>query len=223
LIDDAVSQGADYYYKITSQDQNNNISFYSSIIHGKADATQDAGEGGGGQDSTGPVITGVQIPSITLNTNSAVITWTTNEVSNSSVDYTTSPIGAYTDTKSVASFVTSHSVAIAPLTASTTYYIQVRSSDPSSNETSNDNGGTRYSFSTHQGPAITDTVLEEVTNNAARISWITDMDADSYVVYSTSSNFTTQVVVGDDTKTQSHSFTLTGLVPDTSLFLCKIN
>ena len=80
-------------------------------------------------DLTPPVISNVQsVPG----TNSAVITWTTNEAATSQVEYgLTAAYGSQTvkDT----GLVTSHSVTVTGLTASTPYHFRVKSDDGAGN------------------------------------------------------------------------------------------
>jgi hypothetical protein len=81
-------------------------------------------------DSTPPVISGVAASAVT--SVAATISWTTNEVSDSQVDYGVTT--AYGSSSSLnTSAVTSHSMALAGLAASTTYHARVRSRDPSGN------------------------------------------------------------------------------------------
>lgn len=71
------------------------------------------------------------------------ITWTTNEVSSSQVEYGTS-IAYGTLTALDPTMLTSHSVTIAGLTLNTLYYFRVRSADPTGNEVIGDG----YTFTT---------------------------------------------------------------------------
>ena len=81
-------------------------------------------------DTTPPVISQVSASSTTVN--SATITWTTNEASDTQVDYgTTSSYGLATTLDSVK--VTSHSVTISSLTPNTTYHFRVKSADAAGN------------------------------------------------------------------------------------------
>jgi len=96
---------------------------------------------GGGQDVTPPVISNVQATNITLT--SAVIQWTTDEDSDSVVEYGTSP-GNYTHSESDSAMVTSHSVTLSNLTPSTTYYYRVKSTDASENTATS----SEYDFTT---------------------------------------------------------------------------
>lgn len=100
---------------------------------------------GGPPDTTPPIISNIQSSGITTTT--ATITWTTDEASNSVVEYglTTS----YGSSGSNASMVTSHSVGLSGLTASTLYHYRVKSTDAAGNTaTSADN-----TFTTGTPPA----------------------------------------------------------------------
>jgi len=82
-------------------------------------------------DTTPPVISGLSTTGIT--SSGATITWTTNETSTSQANY--GPTTAYGQTTALNStLVTSHSVALSGLTASTLYHYRVRSKDVAGNE-----------------------------------------------------------------------------------------
>jgi len=80
-------------------------------------------------DATPPTISAV---SAAPSTNSAVISWTTNELASSRVDYGTSP-SSLTSTASTPGVAGAHSVTITGLNQATTYYFRVTSVDVSSN------------------------------------------------------------------------------------------
>lgn len=87
-------------------------------------------------DTTNPVVTNVQA---TTTSSTATITWDTNEVANGKVWYGTStPVVLSLPTLSVSTSTlsTSHSLSIAGLATSTTYYYTVVSADGSSNSAS---------------------------------------------------------------------------------------
>jgi len=89
-------------------------------------------------DTTAPIISNIisTVSTSSATTTSAIISWTTNEASSSRVRYATSTIATASSTESVfdASFVTSHSLTLTSLNASTTYYYYVRSIDASGND-----------------------------------------------------------------------------------------
>jgi len=101
-------------------------------------------DGGGGGDTTPPVISNVSAGNIT--SSGATITWTTDEASDSQVEYgLTTSYGNSTPLNT--SLVTSHSVSLSGLSANALYHYHVKSKDASSNlATSND-----YTFTTSSG------------------------------------------------------------------------
>ena len=81
-------------------------------------------------DTTAPVITNVQ--STNIGTNSATITWTTNENSSSQIEYgTTSSYGTSNTVDS--SLTAAHSMTLTGLAPNTTYHFRVKSSDAAGN------------------------------------------------------------------------------------------
>lgn len=81
-------------------------------------------------DTDPPIISNVQVTNIT--TNSALVTWTTNEPADSRVDYgLTSTLGASVSSPTL---VTSHSLTLTGLSSNALYYYQVRSKDAAQNE-----------------------------------------------------------------------------------------
>ncbi len=86
-------------------------------------------------DTTPPNITNIQVSNITTST--ATVTWTTDELSTSFVDYGTS--ASYGATAGNGAYVTSHSVPLNNLTSGTTYHFKVRSVDAAQNESNGPN------------------------------------------------------------------------------------
>ena len=107
------------------------------------DEDDEAGDDNQSADVTAPVISA--IISSTAST-TATIGWTTNEASTSKVKYATEPLAAADSIESVSDpdLVTSHSLTLTGLTASTTYYFSVWSQDGSGNTAT----GTEQTFST---------------------------------------------------------------------------
>jgi hypothetical protein len=164
-----------------------------------------------GAVSTGPVISAVTAGSIS--SSAATITWSTDTQSDSQVSYgpTTSyglnsPLGA--------TMVTTHSVTLTGLSASTTYHFAVMSRDASGTlSTSSD-----FTFVTSGGsvgPAISAVTAGSITSSAATITWSTDTQSDGQVSYgpTTSYGLTSPLVAS---MVASHSITLTGLSASTT-------
>lgn len=133
---------------------------------------------GGGSDVTPPVISDVQAANIT--TTGADIQWTTDEDSDSVVEYGTSP-GNYTDSESDSAMLTSHSVTLSNLTPSTTYYYRVKSTDASNNTATSG----EYNVTTQSEPQMISTISMTTAKQGKRtkaIATITVTSAGSPVV-----------------------------------------
>lgn len=81
-------------------------------------------------DTTSPIITNVTVTNIT--NNSATITWTTDEIADSVVNYGIDS-EIYTEIESDSLFVINHTIALTPLSQGTNYYFVVNSTDRSGN------------------------------------------------------------------------------------------
>lgn len=81
-------------------------------------------------DTTAPVISNIQTSNITAT--SAVTSWSTNEASDSMVQYGLAT--SYGSTASSTASVTSHQISLSNLASSTTYHYRVKSTDSSNNQ-----------------------------------------------------------------------------------------
>jgi hypothetical protein len=115
--------GETYYFVVTAYNNDVVLSESSASNEVSSDAPPPA-------DTTAPIISNIQATSIT--DTSAVITWTTDETSDSEVQYGTAP-GSYPSSENNTSMVTSHSINLTGLSQNTTYYYRVRSEDASTN------------------------------------------------------------------------------------------
>ena len=128
-----------WYFCVASEDIAGNISAFAPAGHAVIDATP-------------PTFSGVQA---VASQTSAVVTWTTNEVSSSIVaygttsSYATPPNGTLTAEADTSPRVTAHRVTVNGLSCGTTYYFDVRSKDPNANAGSSSTA----SFSTTACPA----------------------------------------------------------------------
>ncbi|PYR93364.1 MAG: hypothetical protein DMF84_10265 [Acidobacteria bacterium] len=109
------------------------VTFTTQTIKGIAYAIFPAGAGvyavTYGADTTAPTITNV-IASPSLNT--ALVTWTTNELSDSRITYGTDPAQLISSVSN-ATGVTSHNLSVASLAPNTPYFYRVSSSDAAAN------------------------------------------------------------------------------------------
>ena len=97
-------------------------------------------------DCEGPIISNVQIQNIS--TNSATITWQTDENSDSIVFYGPGIPPAYQASSS--EMTTSHSITLEDLTPCTIYFVAVCSTDQFQNQTIDNNSNQYYTFTTHE-------------------------------------------------------------------------
>jgi len=160
-------------------------------------------------DVTPPSITNVANSSIT--NISAVITWTTNESSNSTVKYGTSS-GTYSTTATGAAMVTSHSVTLSSLLPTTAYFYVVNSSDASGNSVQSSES--TFNTTDLSPPVISSVASSSITGTGATITWTTGESGNSKVEYGTVSGLYTASAYSA-TMTTSHSVPISGLTPDT--------
>lgn len=135
-------------------------------------------------DTIAPVISNI---SSSVSTNTADITWDTDEESDSVVWYsTTTPLIILGDTLFVDSsnLVTTHNISLSGLSDSTTYYFIVSSLDSFGNKATS----TELSFTTltpdTTAPVISN-ISSSVATNTADIIWNTDEPSNSKAWYST--------------------------------------
>ena len=110
-----------------------------------------------------------------------------------------------------ASLVTSHSIGLSGLTAGTTYHFAVVSTDGSSN-TSTSTDGTFTT--TNSAPVLSSIVAGSLSNNAATITWTTDENANSKVVYGLNTSYGS--ASSSASLLTSHSISLSGLATSTT-------
>jgi len=187
------------------------------LIWGGDDGSTPLGNGGSlsvSYDTTPPNIS--SISSGTPGQTSATITWTTNEASDSQVEYgLTTGYGSSTTLDT--SLITSHSVGLSILTANTTYHYRVKSKDTDGNlATSSDN-----TFITAASPDTTAPVISSVSSgtpgqNSATITWTTDEQATTRVEWGLTTSYGTSQLFNNGDYSTSHSATLTSLLSGTT-------
>ena len=211
-MDSTPSASTTYYYKVAVVDASGNASYMSATSTGTANGIQDGSEGGGGTSNTAPTISSVSSSNTT--TQSSVVSWTTDALSNSVVGYCASPCSDYTTSQStVSSYLTAHSVALTGLSPNTTYNYKVFSTDSSSNTASSSG----YTLTTNSGPSISAVAVTNVNNVSADITWNTNIAASGYVIYST----TTPPSGGEGgwaTRNTSRTVSLTSLTGGTKYY-----
>jgi|GEM_PF-4250838 len=172
-------------------------------------------------DETPPIITGI---AINPTTTSATAAWITNEPTTGIIWYSQiSPvdIAGVSDAKESNSLNTSHAVDIENLSPETEYYYIVVATDESGNTSTS----TEDSFETETLPEppdetapVVSALTKVATTTEATIEFSTDEDSTSTIWYSTIS----PVPIGAPSMslglTQSHSYTLTSLTPETTYY-----
>ncbi|MBI4684808.1 MAG: PKD domain-containing protein [Nitrospirae bacterium] len=190
--------GMTYYFAITAYNTIGNESAYSNEVSKTIEST----------DSTPPQISGVYTNNIT--STSATINWTTDEASDTQVEYgTTSSYGSATTLNGT--LVIAHSQTISNLLPSTQYYYRVRSRDFSGNLTIS----TVYIFTTAAAPDTTPPVISNVqvttiTASSATITWVTDEASTSQVQYGLTTSYGSFTTLSS-TLVTTHTVNLTGL------------
>ena len=161
-------------------------------------------------DTTAPTLSAVTSTSITGN--SATITWTSNEASDSQVEYGQSTVYGTWSVLGTAS-VTSHSVVLSGLIGSALYHYRVYSRDAAGNRVVSADASFTTAADTI-APTISAVTVGTVTEKTATITWTTDEASDGQVDYGTTVIYGSSAVDGSfDT---SHSLTLVGLTGATT-------
>jgi len=187
-----------YHFRVRSTDASNNQATSTDFTF-----TTSA-------SATPPTISAVAASSIT--SSGAIITWATNVPATSQVNYGTT--AAYGQTSPLnSSLVTSHSVTLSGLTASTLYHFQVKSADAANNQaTSADFTFTAAAAATP--PTISALAASSISSSSATITWATNVPATSQVNYGTTAAYGQGSALNSSLVT-SHSVTLSGLTAST--------
>ena len=161
------------------------------------------------------VIVAPQVLAVTQH--GAVIGWTTDEQSTSTIEYGPTPDLGQVKTKDI--FVHRHVVALGGLEQNTTYYALASSRDRSDNVTAFPD---TILFTTLAKPdslppgIVRRPIVHGLTPTSAIIQWRTDEPGDSRVFYlAVGTGDTLQATNPDETLSLEHSVTLTNLSPDT--------
>lgn len=169
-----------------------------------------------GEDTTPPVISAVTVSNRTEI--SVKITWVTNENSDSKVYYdTVTPLVVSTSTPVVSStdLVLNHEITLSSLTPNTTYYFIVSSTDNKGNNEISAQGA----FSTDITlPVISEVQVTNIVQTSAKITWVTNENADSKVWYGTITPLvvtSTTPVTSSTNLVLNHEINLSGLTANT--------
>ncbi|MBP9731834.1 MAG: fibronectin type III domain-containing protein, partial [Candidatus Magasanikbacteria bacterium] len=154
------------------------------------------------------------------------VTWDTDELSDSFIDYIMIPGGDFSNAPSVGTVsladteagIGEHQVIVTGLTPNAMYYFQVRSIDPSNNVGTSTPSPDGHIVTTLSGPSISDVGVSDISNTQVSVTWTTDQSSDSYVYYSLDNAFTSSTVVGNADSVTDHSVTLPNLTRGTTYY-----
>jgi len=156
-----------YFYKVSSTDLSNNGPTESTVLSFTTDAAPDL---------TSPSISDIQVEE---DETSAILTWETNELADSFVDFGTLS-GLLTSTVGDVTDVTSHEVTLTNLVAATTYFYTVGSIDRANNAPTE---STQSSFTTSATadvtpPATPSSLAGVAGSEQAVLSWDSNDELD---------------------------------------------
>ncbi|HTN44167.1 MAG TPA: DUF4082 domain-containing protein, partial [Nitrospiria bacterium] len=162
-------------------------------------------------DQIPPVLSAVQATGVT--SRKATVTWSSDEPADSQVEYGTTT--AYGNAAALNStLVTSHTVSMNGLAASTLYHFRVKSRDASINLAASAD----FTFTTAPPdltpPGLSAIQATGVTGSEAMILWSTDEPADSQVEYGTTTAYGNSTPL-NSTLVTSHMILLSGLAANT--------
>jgi hypothetical protein len=207
-----------YYFAVTAFDTTGNESGYSNEVSTAVDGTVAPADGNTQtvpsvpSDTTPPTIGSIASRDVT--TTGAVISWTTNEASDSGVDYGTAATSL--TTVGNGTMTTSHTLALSGLNPGTEYIYRVKSSDASGNPAVS----AYLKFTTVEPPdttppEISSVVVSGQTGTEAVITWTTNEVADSQIEYGASASYGSSSDF-DSSAVFSHRQVLNELVPGTT-------
>ena len=148
-------------------------------------------------DVTPPVISSIAASSIT--SNSAVLTWTTNEAATQQVSYRSTSFSWQLEPENTTSFSTSHSFTLSNLIAGITYVYKVLSRDHSGNSTWS--GESTFTIPAGNPPSSPPaSVTASSATGKISVSWTT-ANAAKYTIYRSANNSSYQIWATNITNT----------------------
>jgi hypothetical protein len=221
--------GAKYYFYVSSEDGGSNVTADKNVINGVINyytftTTLDSAE---------PVISSVEASLISHD--GVAITWQTDEPATSQVRWGNSVDLIY-ETTTTDFYTNKHVVSLENLASNSTYYYEVVSQDRAGNSKTEDNGSSKYSFTTIKPetvtvsytsvrdsrdtsiPVITSFRVLEIGDKTAKARWVSNKSSDSFVKYGiseTNLNYT----AGSPGENTIHQVDLSNLSPSTTYFI----
>jgi hypothetical protein len=168
-----------------------------------------------GPDTQAPVV--LAGPTVVARTsNSLIVSWQTDELSNSAIDYGTSSGLGQNVTSS--ELVTNHVVTLTNLSQGTTYNYRISSRDIIGNGPTQGPLPSLIAAGTTAGqpdispPVIHNVSVSGVTNDRAIVAWTTDEPANSFVEFDLTADNLARII-GKSELSAAHTVTLTNLGP----------
>ncbi|MBA2480473.1 MAG: TIGR03790 family protein [Planctomycetes bacterium] len=191
-----------YHYRVLSRDAAGNLATSGDYTFTTSPAP----------DTTAPVISSITVGSITAS--AAVVSWSTNEASDSQVQYgITTAYGSSTVLNTTK--VTAHSVALSGLTANTLYHLRVLSRDAAGNlATSGDVTFTTTSAPDTTAPVLSAITAVAITASGATITWTSNEASDTQVQFGATTAYGSATTL-NAAMTTAHTQALSGLLPST--------
>ncbi|MDI6840198.1 MAG: C25 family cysteine peptidase [bacterium] len=167
------------------------------------------------QDDTPPIISNLQV---IPEDHQATITWTTDELASSWVEYGLTP--NYGDNYIQWEYVTEHQIILSDLGAATTYYYRIKSADLNGNY--NVLEGSFVTLEDITPPTFSSVFAFDVISPLASIYWETNEPSNSQVIYGTTPTCENNTPV-DEELVKRHFITIEGLVPFQLYYYCVIS
>ena len=165
-----------------------------------------------GNATTRPFLSALSVAGIS--TNSATITWTSDQATTSQVNYgTTCGYGLQSSLNSTLS--TSHSVTLCGLAAGTLYNYAALSANSAGTLSASVNLMFTTTGSSNPAPVISAVSATNITSSGVTITWTTDQTASSQVAYGTTSSYGSLSSLNPALST-AHSVSITGLTAGTT-------
>jgi len=195
-----LSPDKEYHFRALSADSSGNTGLGTDTVFRTA-------KGGGAPDTTPPVISGVTVSGVS--DTRAVIMWTTDELSDSEVEYGNGT--SYGLRATDASDTAVHSLVLDGLKPMTGYHFRVKSTDVFGNgpAVSADAVFTTAGNPDIIGPKISNVKVTNITRTGATVTWTTDEPADSVVEYGNSTVYGQKL--SSKQNVVSHSVSISGL------------
>lgn len=174
-LDSGLDTDFTYYYKITAEDNAGAEGSFSSVVS---------------KQPTGRYLTPPEYttdPEVVVTSSTATISWTTDRVSSSFVNY-----GRSTDlgeSKGSLEEVVVHEVELTGLNPATNYYYRAQSFDEARDYTLEQAQSDQFTFTTSVAPAISDVNIEDVRQTLALVSWKTTTVSTSVVKYGKTTDY----------------------------------